>query len=81
MYVSGQTLFFLNLCTLTTRSLKSLDRGGIGGVAVSVSHLAVAERCVDRSPNVYIYERESMRLYRILREGEETYSGIGPLRS
>ena len=35
------------------------------------TYLAVAEKCVDREPNVYIYEWPSLKLYRILRKGTE----------
>ena len=47
------------------------DEDGIGSIAVHPErkHFAVAEKGV--SPNIYIYEYPSFRLYRILQKGTE----------
>ena len=49
------------------------DSGGIGAISVhpSKTFYAVAEK--GSSPNIYIYEYPSIKLYRVLRKGTTNY--------
>ncbi|KAJ3023852.1 Cilia- and flagella-associated protein 44 [Thoreauomyces humboldtii] len=70
--VVGNVLVFLNITTLEQDYMPGLRDGAIGSITVHPSrkYIAVGESC-DNSPNIYIFEYPSLRLYRVLREGAE----------
>ena len=77
IYAAGISYTIYNHFTQEKRVFYSLDRGGIGSIAVhpSLTHFAVAE--MGTWPNIYIYEWPSLKLYRVLRKGtERSYSCI-----
>jgi WD40 repeat protein len=72
-YMTGHVVCLLNISTDERRFLHGRDNGGIGSVGMSpdFQYMAVAEKSVTTAPNIYIYEYEGLRLYRILRKGTE----------
>jgi WD40 repeat protein len=77
IYSAGISYTIYNHFTKDKRTFYSKDRGGIGAIAVhpSKKFFAVAE--MGSSPNIYIYEYPSLKLYRILRKGtERSYSSV-----
>jgi hypothetical protein len=72
-YVTGHVVTIVNLSTDERQFVQGRDNGGIGCVAMSSDgkHMAVAEKSTSSQPNIYIYEYEGLRLYRILRKGTE----------
>ncbi|KAI8915149.1 hypothetical protein DFJ77DRAFT_430281 [Powellomyces hirtus] len=74
----GNVLVFINVKTLEQDYMPGLRDGAIGSIAVHPSrkYIAVGESC-DSSPNIYIFEYPSLKLYRVLREGaEKGYSNL-----
>jgi WD40 repeat protein len=71
IFVTGNTYQIFNLQSKHRQIFHSKDTDGIGSIAVhpSRSYFAVAEKGL--SPNIYIYEYPSLRLYRILRKGTD----------
>lgn len=71
IYVCGNRYQIFNLTTHECHTYAGQDTDGIGSIAVHPNRkfFAVAEK--GASPNVYIREYPSMRLYRILRKGTE----------
>ncbi|GBG93046.1 hypothetical protein CBR_g58401 [Chara braunii] len=71
IHVCGNTVQTLDLKTMEQSYLWGLDGKGIGAVAVHPSQrfFAVCEKGV--SPNVYVYEYPSLRLYKVLKGGTE----------
>jgi hypothetical protein len=69
IYAAGISYTIYNHFTKDKKTFYSKDRGGIGSIAVhpTKKYFAVAEMGV--SPNIYIYEYPSLKLYRILRKG------------
>lgn len=77
IYASGTTYTVYNFFTNEAQLFFSRDRGGIGSIDVHPSrkYFAVAEK--GQSPNIYIYEYPSLRLYRIMKKGtERSYSNV-----
>ena len=77
IYAAGISYQIYNLDTKEKKIFFTRDGGGIGSIAVNAtqSYFAVAEK--GASPNIYIYEYPTLRLYRVLREGtERSYSNI-----
>merc|ERR1719456_604782 len=72
-YVTGHVVVFVDLSTDSRRFLQGRDSGGVGCVDMSkdLKYMAVAEKSVTAKPNIYIYEYEGFKLYRILRSGTE----------
>ncbi|KAI8820502.1 uncharacterized protein EV422DRAFT_496817 [Fimicolochytrium jonesii] len=70
--VVGNVLVFVNLRTMEQDYLPGLGNGAIGSIAVHPSRrfIAVGE-IAESSPNIYIFEYPTMKLYRVLREGAE----------
>jgi WD40 repeat protein len=73
IYAAGNTYHILNIDTQEKRIYHGNDTDGIGSIAVhpSKKYFAVAEK--GRFPNIYIYEYPSLKLYRILKKGTETF--------
>lgn len=69
IYSSGISYTIFNHFTKEKKVFYSRDKGGIGSIAVhpKKKHFAVAEK--GTSPNIYIYEFPSLKLYRVLRKG------------
>lgn len=77
VYISGVTYQIYNFETKERKIFFSKDGGGIGSISIHPSgkYFAVGEK--GSSPNIYIYEYPSLKLYRILRKGtEKSYSNI-----
>ncbi|KRX11116.1 WD40-repeat-containing domain [Pseudocohnilembus persalinus] len=75
IFAGGVNYFIVNINDGDTRIFFSKDGGGIGAISVhpSKKYFSIAEK--GESPNVYIYEYPSLKLYRILRKGtERSYS-------
>ena len=71
IYVAGNKYQTYNMTTQEFKTFDGKDSDGVGSIAVHPSrkHFAVAEK--GPSPNIYIYEWPSLRLYRILQKGTE----------
>ena len=71
VFATGNTYQIYNIDTHEKRLYHGRDTDGIGSIAVHPTrkYFAVAEK--GRSPNIYIYEYPSLRLYRVLRRGTE----------
>jgi WD40 repeat protein len=71
IYVCGNRYQIFNLTTHECHTYAGQDTDGVGSIAVHPNRkfFAVAEK--GKSPNIYIREYPSMRLYRILRKGTE----------
>jgi len=73
LFISGNAYQIYNFVTNERRIFFGQDSGGIGSIAVhpSKTFFAVAEK--GSSPNIYIYEYPSLKLYRVLRKGTTNY--------
>ena len=79
IYSNGKFLVLHKYSIGTRLYLPSLDGGGIGNFDVhpSKKYFCVCERLepaliqIGRTPNVYIYEYPSLRIYKVLRKGTE----------
>ena len=74
----GNTVAFINLKTSERNYFTCPRSGGIGAITVhpSLKYFAIAETNLN-SPNIYIYEFPSLKLYRILRKGTtQKYSAL-----
>ena len=71
IFIVGNKYQIYNLTTEELNTYHGQDSDGIGSICVHPTRqfFAVAERGV--SPNIYIYEWPTFRLYRILRKGTE----------
>eukprot|EP00746_Dinoflagellata_sp_MGD_P160980 gnl/MRDRNA2_/MRDRNA2_87976_c0_seq1.p1 gnl/MRDRNA2_/MRDRNA2_87976_c0~~gnl/MRDRNA2_/MRDRNA2_87976_c0_seq1.p1 ORF type:complete len:1907 (-),score=579.97 gnl/MRDRNA2_/MRDRNA2_87976_c0_seq1:164-5884(-) len=69
----GHVVCIYNINTQATRQIHARDDGGIGDVAVTIAgdYIAVAEKSVSRSPNIYVYRFDTLKLYRIMRKGTD----------
>lgn len=75
VFAVGNKYQIYNMSTKQYVTLHGRDQDGIGSISVHPSrrYFAVAEKGV--SPNLYIYEYPSLKLYRILRKGTDfTYA-------
>jgi cilia- and flagella-associated protein 44 len=75
IFIAGICYIIYNINTHEVKKYFTKDGGGIGSIAVhpDKNYFAVCEK--GDSPNVYIYEYPSLKLYRILRKGtERSYS-------
>ncbi|KAI8470236.1 MAG: hypothetical protein J3K34DRAFT_459006 [Monoraphidium minutum] len=76
---AGNTLLLLHLPTMAQRHLPTRDGGGIGAIALHPrrTHFAVAEKCSQRPPNIYVYEWPSLALAATLPCGtERAYTAV-----
>ncbi|XP_077441864.1 cilia- and flagella-associated protein 44-like isoform X2 [Vanacampus margaritifer] len=71
VYIAGQLLILLDVCTKQQKYLRSCSGAGIGAITVNhdKDHLVVAEK--GRKPILIIYKYPSLKAYRILRDGTE----------
>lgn len=71
IFVVGNKYQTYNLTSKEFKTFDGQDTDGIGSIAVhhSRQYFAVAEKGL--SPNIYIYEYPSFKLYRILRKGTD----------
>lgn len=71
IFVTGNKYQTYNMQTQKFETFHGKDRDGVGSIAVHPSRkfFAVAEKGV--SPNIYIYEYPSLKLYRVLTKGTE----------
>lgn len=73
LFITGNAYQIFNFATNERQIFFGQDSGGIGSIAVhpSKTFFAVAEK--GESPNIYIYEYPSLKLYRVLRKGTTNY--------
>jgi hypothetical protein len=69
IFSSGISYTIFNHFTKDEKKFYSLEKGGIGCIAVSHNKKYFAVGEMGSWPNVYIYEYPSLKLYRILRKG------------
>ena len=71
IFVTGNKYQTYNLQTKKYQTFHGKDSDGVGSICVhpGLKHFAVAEK--GDSPNIYIYEYPSFKLYRILERGTE----------
>ncbi|XP_061603571.1 LOW QUALITY PROTEIN: cilia- and flagella-associated protein 44-like [Phyllopteryx taeniolatus] len=71
VFIAGQLLILLDVCTKQQRYMRSCSGGGIGSIGVSnrKEYLVVAEK--GRKPTLIVYKYPSLQAYRILRDGTQ----------
>ena len=77
IFTVGAMVQTLNLETLEQTYLHGIDGGGVGFVCVhpDKEHFVLGEK--GTNPNVYVYERETLKLSKVLRGGTERASSCG----
>nr|XP_061800171.1 cilia- and flagella-associated protein 44-like [Nerophis lumbriciformis] len=71
VFIAGQVLILLDVCTKEQTYLRSCSGGGIGAIAVSNTkeYLVVGEK--GRKPILVVFKYPSLQAYRILRDGTD----------
>ncbi|XP_051907853.1 cilia- and flagella-associated protein 44-like [Hippocampus zosterae] len=71
VFIAGQLLILLDVCTKQQRYLRSCSGGGIGAIGVShkKDYLVVAEK--GKKPILIVFKYPSLQAYRILRDGTD----------